>query len=64
MRQNYNYEFNPPEPSDEQIKVHMDFDALLKQVEHPKVEKVAPVKEAKRISLRPSYIGAAVAAKR
>jgi hypothetical protein len=62
MKQTYNYKFNPPEPSDEQIRSHMDFDALLKQVEQPKMEEVAPVKEAKRISLRPSYIGAAVAA--
>lgn len=61
MKQSYNYDFNPPEPSDEQIRSHMDFDALLKQVEQPK-EEVVPVKEAKRISLRPSYIGAAVAA--
>ena len=65
MKQTYNFEFNPPEPSDEQIRSHMDFDALLKQVEHPEMEGVVvipPSKEAKRISLRPSYIGAAVAA--
>lgn len=62
MKQSYNYEFNPPEPSDEQIRSHMDFDALLKQVEQPNMEEVTPVREAKRISLRPSYIGSAIAA--
>ncbi|MGK0390073.1 MAG: hypothetical protein ACI94Y_002824 [Maribacter sp.] len=65
MKQTYNYKFNPPEPSDEHIRSHMDFDALLKQVEHPEMKGVVvipPSKQAKRVFLRPSYIGAAVAA--
>lgn len=66
MKEHYNFEFNPPEPSDEQIRSHMDFEALLQQVDHKPVEEDPVEKKprtARRISLRrPAYIGTAIAA--
>ncbi len=53
MKQDYDIRFNPSEPSDEQIKSHMDFDALLQQMDVPIKEN----KEAKRVSLWPKWAG-------
>jgi len=58
MKHNYNIKFNQDEPSDEQIRSHMDFDALLKAAK----KEEAP-KEAKRVSLIPRALaGSAIAA--
>lgn len=54
MKQDYDFRFNPAEPSDEQVRQHMDFDALL--------QKATRKPATKRVGLHWPYLGAAVAA--
>lgn len=59
MKKRYDFKFNNNEPSDADIKNHMDFDALLNQAAK---EASSKPKEAKRVSLLPRMLGGSAVA--